>query len=205
MTTSEKTGTSLLNPKNTPNCLREADAWMGTRLKKKPNGRIDKPPWRVRRGEKTMPGSKTNREHWASFSEALTALQNGEVAAIGRVFTGDDPFTVIDLDKCRNPETGDITPWALEIVQDMPTYWEVSLSGTGLHGVARAKKNTNHCNRSGVEVYDGNPGSKFMVLTGQHLEGTPTEVRECQTEMDELVRKTFPPDQPKGETRRTPT
>src|SRR5215204_6059865 len=167
MTTSEKTGTSLLNPKNTPNCLREADAWMGTRLKKKPNGRIDKPPWRVRRGEKTMPGSKTNREHWASFSEALTALQNGEVAAIGRVFTGDDPFTVIDLDKCRNPETGDITPWALEILDRVRDgYVEISPSGAGIHVIIRGDVRGGGIRRGPVELYSR---GRYFTITGRVL------------------------------------
>lgn len=58
---------------------------------------------------------------------------------VGFVFTRDDPFVGIDLDHCRDPETGKIKPWALEIVAKLNSYSEVSPSGTGLHI---------HCDRS---------------------------------------------------------
>src|SRR5215204_6313691 len=179
--------------RNRPECLCQGSEWMGTRLKHKPNGKVDKPPWRVRRGEEVIPGSKSNPKHRASYSEALEALRGDKVDAIGYVFTTEDPFTVTDLDDCRNPETGEIAPWALEIVEGIPTYWEISLSGTGLHGIARAKKNTDRCRKGTVEIYDGGTGARFMVLTGQHLEGSPTDVRECQEEIDALTHKYLPP------------
>jgi putative DNA primase/helicase len=38
----------------------------------------------------------------------------------------------IDLDNCRDPATGEIAPWALEIVRRFDSYTEISPSGTGV-------------------------------------------------------------------------
>lgn len=41
---------------------------------------------------------------------------------------------MLDLDDCRDPETGEPDQDALELMQRFQTYWEVSDSGTGYHG-----------------------------------------------------------------------
>jgi putative DNA primase/helicase len=38
----------------------------------------------------------------------------------------------VDLDHCRDPATGEIAPWALEIIRRFDSYTEVSPSGTGV-------------------------------------------------------------------------
>ena len=53
--------------------------------------------------------------------------------------TGNDDFVGIDLDDCRNPETNSIEQWAQEIIEDLPTYWEISPSGTGARAWCRGK------------------------------------------------------------------
>jgi primase-polymerase (primpol)-like protein len=58
---------------------------------------------------------------------------------VGFVFSSDDPYVGIDLDGCRNPQTGYIEPWALEIVRRLNSYTEISRSGTGLHIIAKGR------------------------------------------------------------------
>ena len=87
---------------NIPDRIRQVDGWIGTRLKRKPNGKVDKPPWRVHRGEDPKPGSKNTPDHWSSFGEALEAMRCGTVDTIGRVFTPEDDLCVVDLDDYRN-------------------------------------------------------------------------------------------------------
>jgi putative DNA primase/helicase len=82
----------------------------------------------------------------------------------------------------------------MKIVEAVPTYWEISHSGRGLHAIWEAEKRTDRCSSGKIEIYDGSPGVRFMVLTGNHLEGPPTEVRSCQSEIDTLVAKYLPPD-----------
>lgn len=40
----------------------------------------------------------------------------------------------LDLDSCRDPVSGELEPWAQDIMDRFPTYWEVSPSGTGVKG-----------------------------------------------------------------------
>ncbi len=49
------------------------------------------------------------------------------------------PYSVIDLDSCRDPETGHIEAWAMKIVELLDSYTEVSPSGRGLHVWVRGK------------------------------------------------------------------
>ena len=43
----------------------------------------------------------------------------------GFVFTASDPYAGIDLDDCRDPETGEIASWAQQIVDALESYTEV--------------------------------------------------------------------------------
>ena len=68
------------------------------------------------------------------------------------------------------------------IVDSIPTYWEKSRSGRGAHGVAQAKLPPRPARRRGgkVEMYDD---VRLFVFTGNHLTGTPREVRDCSQEI----------------------
>ena len=66
---------------------------------------------------------------YADFRAALAADER----SLDDYLTG---LAGIDLDGCRNPETGSLTPEAQASVAAFPDwFWEVSPSGTGLHGM----------------------------------------------------------------------
>jgi len=103
------------------------------------------------------------------------------------VFTEDDPYVGIDLDNCLDPDTGELQGWAADNVSAMNSYTEVSPSGTGIHIIIKGHLPENSRNRKGgIEVYDSN---RFFVVTGHHLEGTPTSIESRQAELDELCAK----------------
>jgi primase-polymerase (primpol)-like protein len=108
--------------------------------------------------------SSTDSLTWRSFEEAVQALETGRYNGIGFVFSSGDPFAGIDLDDCRNPETGELEEWAEKIVEAFGGYAEVSQSGTGVHisikGKAPNKK------RGKVEAYSL---ERFFAMTGQVL------------------------------------
>ncbi len=172
---------------NIPERLRTLDQWMGTRFELRGKDKLDKPPYRVRRGLSVIKADKRDPEVWATFEDASKALHEGLVNAIGIVFTGSDPFGCTDLDDCRKESSG-IEHWARICVETLPTYWEISISGNGLHGVFEGKKPGERCRRGAIEIYDR---QRFLVVTGRHLEGTPTDVRPCQESVDTLYRTTF--------------
>src|SRR5262249_10505908 len=70
---------------------------------------------------------------WRIFNEAL--LLAGHADGMGIVFT--DSYCGVDLDCCRNRETGAIAPWAERLVKKFDSYTEVSPSGQGLHIIVR--------------------------------------------------------------------
>ena len=67
-------------------------------------------------------------------AQAWGHLGNPDVNGIGFMLLGSG-IAALDLDKCRNPETGELTPWAQEAVDGalaLGAYVEVTVSGTGL-------------------------------------------------------------------------
>src|SRR5207245_480734 len=101
-------------------------------------GKRDKIPHDPRTGQQ----AKTNNPRtWATFAEALDAYrkdQCGRWDGVGYVFSKDDPYTGIDLDSCRDPQTGHLEPWASGIMARVDSYTEASPSGTGVHIIARS-------------------------------------------------------------------
>ncbi len=94
----------------------------------------DKRPINPRTGRNASPKEART---WGTFAEARARAESDGHPDVGFVFTADDPFVGIDLDKCRDPSTGLIQPWAEQIVREVDSYAEVSRSGTGLHIIAR--------------------------------------------------------------------
>ena len=95
---------------------------------------------------------------------------------------------MVDLDK-RIAADGEVDKEALEIVAKLPSYWETSPSGTGLHGVIRGQVPGDRC-RAGIEIYDGAKTLRFMSATGNRLPAPwSTEmIQECAA-IDEVYTK----------------
>lgn len=70
---------------------------------------------------------------WGCLEDALKRIENNPTRGLGFVFSSGNPYTGIDLDECRNPSTGIIEPWALEIISSINSYTEISPSGCGVH------------------------------------------------------------------------
>jgi putative DNA primase/helicase len=72
--------------------------------------------------------SSDKPETWASFRHACFALRKYKADGIGFVFTTEDPFCGIGLDKCRS-RRGSIDAHCLELVRKLHSYTELSPSG----------------------------------------------------------------------------
>lgn len=158
------------------------------------NGKRPKIPYNPHTG---TAADVSNPETWGAHHEAADTFLKGGYDGIGFVFSESDPFTGIDLDGCRNSQTGEIEEWALNIVRELNTYSEVSPSGTGVHCIV-AGKLPGPGNRVGnVEVYDHN---RYFTWSGKALSGSPHTVEPRQEALEAIHRRfiTKKEDRPRG-------
>jgi hypothetical protein len=120
------------------------------------------------------------------FGEVVKATG---VGGIGFVFTKNGPHCGIDLDDCRDVQTGVIEPWALEVIKRFNSYSEISPSGTGIHILVKGTIPEGGGNRKGkIEIYSQ---GRYFTVTGNHLEGTPFAVETRQEELNKLHSEIF--------------
>jgi putative DNA primase/helicase len=107
--------------------------------------------------------SSTDLMTWRSFEEAVEAYETERYDGIGFVFCSADPFVGIDLDGCRDPETGKIAQWAQKIIDSVADkYVEVSPSGRGVHVITRGTLRGGR-KKGSLEVYGQD---HFFTFTG---------------------------------------
>ena len=169
-------------PEAIPETLRERDQWVCWREEER-DGKPTKIP--------VTPGaggfaSATESETWASFEAALDYSETEHADGIGFVFTDDDSIVGIDLDDCRDPETDDVDDAALDIIERLDSYTEVSPSGTGYHVLITGALPDGRNRRGSVELYDT---ARFFTVTGDHVEWTPTRVARRQDALTAIHRE----------------
>ncbi len=134
--------------------------------------------------------STTNPATWGTFDDARASVERGDYDGIGFVFTTDDPYAGIDLDHCRDPQTGHLKQWAKQITEDIPGYWEVSPRREGVKAIVKAVMQiTSRHKTPSVEMYDQ---GRYFTLTGHLVPDTASVIMERQAEFDALYRETFP-------------
>lgn len=104
---------------------------------------------------------------WGLLEQAIETARQRNFDGVGFMLAGE--YNGVDLDHCRNKDTGEIEPWAQEIINRANSYTEESVSGTGVHiwykghlpiSAARRK-------RGNVEVFNGG----YFTVTGTPLNG----------------------------------
>ncbi len=145
---------------NTPEEMRQYDHWLVWKLEKS-DGKLTKIPY-IAGG--VGRASSTDSRTWRTFEEAVEAFKTGRYNGIGFVFSSGDPFAGVDLDKCRDPETGELEDWAAAIVRKLGGYAEASPSGTGVHIIVKSKAPNKK--RGKVEAYSS---ERFFTMTGSAL------------------------------------
>jgi len=144
----EATGVIAPITENIPERLVERPQWVCWRLEERPDGDLTKVPYEARTGRRVDP---TDLMTWTTFEEAVAAYEasGGFYDGIGFVFCSADPFTGIDFDGCRDPETGETEGWAKDIIDRAGKgYVEVSASGTASTSSWRARSGAAGCART---------------------------------------------------------
>lgn len=143
--------------------------------------------------------AKSNNAHtWLMREQAETLASQG-FDGIG-IFLGDLPdgriLAGIDLDTCRDPQTGDTAEWAQAVVSRFASYTEISPSLTGLklfflidatdreRALGLVDKGNGERGRQWKQPTSGNhppaielyTAGRYFTVTHEHLTGAPKEL-----------------------------
>ncbi len=197
-------GTQIeLNIENIPVELKAIPQW----VVHKPDKGKPKVPHNYITGK---PTDCTNPQNWASFEVATRAYNNGnKYDGIAFVFDPEGRECGIDLDHCRDPETGIIEPGAARIISLIDSYTEISQSGKGVHIYCRGSKPGSRCKTEyqghEVEIYTE---GRCLIVTGHRVPDTPESIMDRDEQIAELYTEVFGPDKepsPQPSTPATPT
>jgi putative DNA primase/helicase len=162
MITETTTGGTLI-PENIPEELTERPQWVLWRYEER-DSKATKVPYDPKTGRKA---SATDLMTWDTFDGAVGVYRGSEglYDGIGFVFSSGDPFAGIDLDGCRDPETGETAEWAEEAIsRERGAYVEISPSGTGIHIIVEGAVRGGGLHRGPVEMYSR---ARFFTITGR--------------------------------------
>ncbi|MFA7297579.1 MAG: phage/plasmid primase, P4 family [Dehalococcoidia bacterium] len=163
--------------------LRERRQWVGWRLVHVPGRK--KPTKQPLNPTDGSLASTTDPSTWGTFDQAL-ACPGAD--GIGFVFTASDPYVGIDLDDCRDANSGQLRPEAKATVERIVSYTEISPSGTGLHIIVRATLPPTGRRKGDIEIYaDG----RYFTMTGHRLPGTPAEIAGRDPEVEAFHEEVF--------------
>jgi hypothetical protein len=154
--------------------------------------KLTKPPFQSRYPERHARSDDATT--WGSYSDAVAAVQSGVADGIGFALLGAN-ISAIDLDHCRDPETGAIAQWAAEICEQVTKdsgYIEVTVSGTGLRVIMRDSGPELHrriANSSapgaGTELYRNT--ARYITISGLEL-GSCGQLPQGTLAFDEINR-----------------
>jgi hypothetical protein len=183
-----------------PPCLRHNTAWVTWRYERRESKWTKVPvnPRDGRRAKADVP--KT----WADFGRAEDYYvahrddkDDTRVDGIGYEFHANWGHGGVDLDDAIDPDTGEVKPWAREVLDKLNSYTELSPSGTGFKvyvqcdnffpppkGEEKQKQGTNLAYHDGeMEMY---VGGRFFAVTGHRVEQYPATVEPRDAEVREV-------------------
>ena len=174
-----------INLNSIPEDLKSIPNWVAWKLEIR-----DGKPTKIPMNPKTGGNAQSDRpETWTSYQEAVNfcSERKGNVEGIGFEFLY-SPYCGIDLDKCRDTESGKVEPWATEIVAKINSYTEVSPSGKGLHIIVRGTLPPVRKRKGQIEMYDT---GRYFTVTGHHFPGTPATIEAREKELKALHARIF--------------
>lgn len=164
-----------------PSALQNRPQWVLWHLRQKG----EEKPTKVPINPSGYPIDAVKKKNWMSYKEASKCLDDNSSIGLGFALSEESEIICIDLDNVRDPETSEIKPEALRIVNSLNSFTEVSQSGKGLHIFIKAKRTggRNASRIGNIEIYSS---KRFIAMTGSHLSETPLNIEERQEEFNSL-------------------
>ena len=171
--------------------IEDLNQWVCWRTETR-RGKPTKVPYDPKTGRKA---GTTAPETWAGYEDAMGAVRERGYDGVGLVFSPEDGLAGVDLDGCRDPQTGEIEPWAREIISELDSYTEISPSGSGVHVILRGTLPPGRNRKGRFEAYDR---SRFFTVSGQHLPRTPESIEDRQDALQRVTERVFGAENPNG-------
>jgi hypothetical protein len=152
----------------------QALGWIGWRERLRADGEWKKDPYQI--GYPDRPASNARPQEWRNEGDVreVQVMAPELFDGFGVALVASANITFIDLDDVRDPDTGEVEPWARRLVNIFESWTEVSVSGEGLHifvhGRLPGPGLSNYLDgdpEQKIEVYDR---GRFAYLTGHALE-----------------------------------
>lgn len=160
--------------------LAQEELWVAWMWQNRPSG-MTKVPYQAN----GAPADSTDPRTWNTLA-AIGACSWAHGAGIMLNGTG---LGGIDLDHCRDPETGEIDEWALQIIRRFRSYAEISPSGTGVKILAYGAPPMLPGNKwyppgvapkpTGIPHADVFVTKRFFTVTRRVLDFVPDEIVDC--------------------------
>lgn len=169
--------------------LQQLNNWIVWKLESR-KGKNTKVPYSVNDGEARSNDANT----WNSFVDAVTAARTGRYDGIGFMFSQQDQYIGIDIDKCF--KNGVFNEVATSVIDSLDSYTEFSPSKTGVHLIVKGKmpdwiKGTGKkSSKYGIEIYSH---GRYFTFTGDRE--NENEIQERTDEIAELLETYFTRDE----------
>lgn len=145
--------------------LSDIPAWVVWKYQQRNGGKLQKPPYDPKTGKFAKTDDPST---WGTLDQAKEAFASGDYDGVGLVM-GKTTISGFDLDHVRDPETGEIFPQAMDLIDAVDSYTEVSPSGTGVHILYKGNINQDHVRKVILpEKYDGKNQVAFEDYDSQN-------------------------------------
>ncbi len=149
----------------------------------KPKDKWTKPPYQPSGAH----AKNNDPATWSTYDTVIGVLDKWD--GIGFSLT-ETEYAAFDIDNCRDPATGVIDPWATDLVKSADTYAEITVSGTGLRVVGLGTGPEIHRKQkavNGITLETYRRATRFIVITGNQLPGTPSRLANIDPVIDITV------------------
>lgn len=154
--------------------LKERHQWAVWKWQQRGDASWNKPPLQSK--DPSRYANQDDPGTWSSFEEARTAVAAGLADGVTYMLDAGDGLCAIDIDHCRDPDTGSIAPWAQYALDRGRSYVEVTPSGTGIRMWGTCDAGTkplyktlelDHGNGARIEIFRHR--KKALTVTGYDL------------------------------------
>jgi hypothetical protein len=169
-------------------CIKDLPRWVVWKWQKDQRGEWTKVPFIA-----TAPSrhAKNNDPStWRNHEEACIAVEKGQADGIGYNLLG-APIGAFDIDRCRDPETGRIHPYALDLIKRANSYTEITPSGTGLRIIGTASDRYLHrklkASNDVISVEFYRNCERYITVSNCPLEGATSELNDIDQLLDTVL------------------